>query len=228
MLADGTAATFVGSWRHGEPEGVGTLTTDERDGVRYVGGLRRGAFEGEGLLRGADGREHRGGWRAGRPHGHGVSVDAPGHHLPTISPPIYPLSTDPTNSHPSPIHLPSISHPPPHPIPGDVVHAGEWARGHPSGGCTRHHANGDFYEGSCACAPTGTAASPAAALTAAPAASPPAGRPGTTAHGARGVQRAGLQTLQREGEGVCMCANGDVHRGGWRHDLAHGQVNSPP
>ena len=78
MLADGTAATFVGSWRHGEPEGVGTLTTDERDGVRYVGGLRRGAFEGEGLLRGADGREHRGGWRAGRPHGHGVSVDAPG------------------------------------------------------------------------------------------------------------------------------------------------------
>ena len=49
----------------------------------YVGGLRRGAFEGEGLLRGADGSEHRGGWRAGRPHGHGVSVDARGDTAPT-------------------------------------------------------------------------------------------------------------------------------------------------
>jgi hypothetical protein len=189
-LADGTAATFAGSWKHGEPDGVGTLTTDEHDGVgvRYVGGLRRGAFEGEGLLRGADGREHRGGWRAGRPHGHGVSVDAP----------------------------------------GDVVHSGAWARGRPSGSCTRHHANGDLYEGACACAPAAApAASPAASLTASPAASPPGGRQGA-AHGAQGVQRAGLQTLQREGEGVCMCANGDVHRGGWRHDLAHGQVNSPP
>ena len=159
-LADGSAATFAGSWRHGEPDGVGTLTTDEQDGVRYVGGLRRGAFEGEGLLRGADGSEHRGGWRAGRPHGHGVSVDAR----------------------------------------GDVVHSGDWLRGQPSGGCTRHHANGDIYEGACALAP---AAAPAAA---------PAG-----------VPRAGLQTLQREGEGVCTCANGDVHRGGWKRDHAHGQ-----
>ena len=61
-LADGTAATFAGSWRHGEPDGVGTL--EAQDGSCYVGGLRRGAFEGDGLLRGADGREHRGGWRA--------------------------------------------------------------------------------------------------------------------------------------------------------------------
>ena len=34
--------------------------------------------EGEGLMRWADGTEHRGGWSEGRPHGHGVRVSAAG------------------------------------------------------------------------------------------------------------------------------------------------------
>ena len=55
---------------------VGTL--EFADGGRYTGDVARGVREGEGLMRWADGTEHRGGWSEGRPHGHGVRVSAAG------------------------------------------------------------------------------------------------------------------------------------------------------